>query len=100
MKTTINWEIFDKRVADCDCLLNKAELYSYQIPSHALSYFRDGDDSGLDQDDIDSIDAFLAGEHYIDIWDILDDSEYFSTTPEFGLPCNVVDVVGVQFANS
>jgi hypothetical protein len=74
--------------------------YTYQIPSYALSYIYNGDDSGLEQDDIDNIDAFLAREHYIDTWDILDESEYFCTTPEFGLPCNVVDVVGVQFANS
>ena len=35
----------------------------------------------------------------IDVWDDKEpDSEpYFCTSPEFGLACNVVDLVGIEF---
>ena len=70
------------------------------VPSYALSYLVNGDSSGIEQEDIDNIDnwynwyvdkakslsktacvIFLAGEGEAD----------FSISPEFGLPCDVVE---------
>lgn len=77
------------------------DAYEYKIPDYALSALVNGDNDGLSEEDESALNAFLAKEHYIDIWDIPAESEsYFCTSPEFGLACNVIDVNGIVFKDS
>jgi hypothetical protein len=73
--------------------------YDYQFPSYALNALFNGDLDGLDNDDIANFERFMEQNKNIDIWEDKDpDSEpYFTHYPEFGLACNVVDLVGIEF---
>ena len=73
--------------------------YDYQFPSYALPALFNGDLDGLDDDDIANFDRFMEQNKNIDVWDDKEpDSEpYFCRYPEFGLACNVVDLVGIEF---
>ena len=78
------------------------DTYEYQFPSYALPALINGDYDGLEDEDIKLLDNFIKSNSHIDVWEDkeIDQEPYFTHYPEFGLPCNVVDVVGVQFANS
>jgi hypothetical protein len=73
--------------------------YDYQFPAYALCALFNGDLDGLDDDDIANLERFLDQNKNIDAWEDKDpDSEpYFTPYPEFGLACNVVDLVGIEF---
>ncbi len=73
--------------------------YDYQFPSYALCALFNGDLDGLDDDDIENFNRFIEQNKNIDVWDDKDpDSEpYFCTSPEFGLACDVVDLVGIEY---
>ncbi len=78
--------------------------YKYTFPIYALSALVNGDYSGLEKEDENALSAFLEREKGIDTWDIKRDEEtkeptepYFTSNPEFGLPCDCVDVIGTVF---
>ena len=73
--------------------------YDYQFPSYALPALFNGDLDGLDDDDIANFDRFMEQNKNIDVWDDKqpDSEPYFCRDPEFGLACNVVDLVGIEF---
>jgi hypothetical protein len=73
--------------------------YDYQFPAYALCALFNGDLDGLDDDDIANFERFMEQNKNIDAWEDKDpDSEpYFTPYPEFGLACNVVDLVGIEF---
>jgi hypothetical protein len=77
--------------------------YDVKLPDYSLSYLINADSSGIDESDIKIIDDYM--QEYYDIADQCNgnvvieivDSEYaesyFSNSPEFGLPCNVMDCI-------
>jgi len=76
--------------------VNIKDTYRYQFPAYALPALFNGDDSGMEQEDIDNLEAFLKRESYIDTWDCPDEAEpYFTWNPEFGLACDCVDIIGI-----
>ena len=83
--------------------MNIEHKFEYTIPSYAICALFNGDYSGLEKEDESAFNAFLEREKGIDIWDIKEDEDgnfcepYFSSMPEFGLPCDCVDVVGIVF---
>jgi hypothetical protein len=77
------------------------QQYEYDFPSNFLPDLINGDHSGeTDDHSWDQFLGFLDRESYIDIWstDPDDQEEYFCNSPEFGLPCNCVKVIGVVLA--
>ena len=86
-----------------------SEYTELKIPDYALSYLVNADSSGLETEDIESIDSFMeqfyteAKENHGHVifsideitdndGDILEYQEpYFCSCPRFGLPCDVVD---------
>ena len=75
--------------------------YEYQFPSYALPALFYGDLEGLDDNDIANFERFMEQNKNIDVWEDKEpDSEpYFCKCPEFGLSCNVVDLIGIEFEN-
>lgn len=73
--------------------------YEYQFPSYALCALFYGDFDGLEDEDIENFNRFMEQNKNIDVWDDKEpDSEpYFAPYPEFGLACDVVDLVGIEF---
>ena len=73
------------------------EQYEYKFPTWALCALFNGDYDGLDDDDIESFESFMKRNSYIDIWDDKepDQEPYFTKYPEFGLACEVVDLIGI-----
>jgi len=73
--------------------------YEYQFPSYALCALFNGDLDGLDDDDIELFNRFMEQNKNIDVWDDKepDQEPYFTHYPEFGLACNVVDLVGIEY---
>lgn len=78
--------------------MNITNELDVKLPSYSLSYLINGDDSGLSEEDLGIIDSWydiilvLAGNMAVIITTLQDDQDpYFSTSPEFGLPCDVVD---------
>ena len=73
--------------------------YEYQFPSYALCALFNGDFDGLDDDDLANFEDFQARTSNIDVFDdkYFDQEPYFTHYPEFGLACNVVDLVGIEF---
>ena len=76
----------------------------YTFPSYAICALINGDTSGMGEEDEKAFNAFLDREKGIDVWEIKRNEEtgelcepYFSSDPEFGLPCDCVDVVGTVF---
>lgn len=74
----------------------KCDTYQEDLPDYSLSYLINGDDSGLEGEDIDAIDQFM--EYYYKladevggnvVIDIPEDSEpFFTHDPAFGLACD------------
>lgn len=79
--------------------MNIKNQYEYQFPSYALPALFNGDLEGLDDDDIANFERFMEQNKNIDVWEDKEpDSEpYFCKCPEFGLSCNVVDLIGIEF---
>lgn len=75
------------------------DTYEYQFPSYALPALINGDYDGLEDEDIKLLDNFLKANSHIDVWEDkeIDQEPYFTHYPEFGLACNVVDLVGIEF---
>jgi hypothetical protein len=73
--------------------------YKYQFPAYALCALFNGDLDGLDDDDIDLFNRFMEQNKNIDVWDDKepDQEQYFAPYPAFGLACNVVDLIGIEF---
>ena len=73
--------------------------YDYQFPSYALCALFNGDFDGLNEDDISNFEDFQERTSHIDVFDdkYFDQEPYFCTSPEFGLACNVVDLVGIEY---
>lgn len=67
------------------------EEYEVKIPVWALSYIVNGDSSALTDEDIAMVDEALEREP--GTWIPGDGEAYFTSWPEFGLPCDVVDGV-------
>jgi hypothetical protein len=66
------------------------KTFSCKIPSWALSYLINNDSSGLEPNEIDLIHAWEMSWDG-PIWISPSTNTYFSNTPEFGLPCDVVE---------
>jgi hypothetical protein len=87
---------------------------TYKIPDYALSYLINDDESGINEEDIQTIDQWInkleegltqtilknvPNNTKLDF--ILDpfpnpdgnNESYFTHTPDFGLPCNVIDTI-------
>lgn len=69
-----------------------------QVPGYALPYLVNGDDSGLDPEDVKIIDKWYREftttarlKRGQVIFSVDSDEGYFSNLPEFGLPCDVYD---------
>ena len=73
--------------------------YEYQFPSYALCALFNGDLDGLEDEDIANFERFMEQNKNIDVWDDKepDQEPYFAPYPEFGLACDVVDLVGIEF---
>ena len=73
--------------------------YDYQFPSHALCALFYGDFDGLEEEDIKHIEKFMKDNEHIDVFDDKepDQEPYFAPYPEFGLACDVVDLVGIEY---
>ena len=73
--------------------------YNYQFPSYALCALFNGDYDGLEDDDIELFESFMERNKEIDVWDDKepDQEPYFCKYPEFGLACDVVDLIGIEF---
>lgn len=71
-----------------------------RMPTYALPLIVNGDNTGINDEDMANILTFLDGMQKIadrlncfyDIFEV-DNTEYFSKYPEFGLACNVCDYV-------
>ena len=64
------------------------------IPTWALSYLVDGDDSGLDAEDKKLVDEWVEKTRNggrIDVCPPSDGEPYFDPCPAFGLACDVED---------
>ena len=66
------------------------------IPSWSLSYLINSDASGLEDSEIELIDEWIDSLDYHSlVFDIVGDDEYldpfFTSHPEFGLPCDCVE---------
>ena len=71
-----------------------SEIDTVSLPTYAIVYLEYGDHSGLEADDITAIDNWreeqakqCKGQLHLDY----SEDHYFSTNPEFGLPCDCVD---------
>ncbi len=81
-----------------------------RIPDYAAPYLVNGDASGLSEEDIEAIDKWAEsmnedGYSVTEWCEVVEDDDgewcindegaepYFSSSPEFGLPCGVYDVL-------
>lgn len=65
------------------------ETIEYKLPAHWASAIINGDDSGLSDNDLVELEAFLEKEEYPNIVDVSEDS-YFSHSNDAGtLACDV-----------
>ena len=72
------------------------DTYTYNFPAYAMSALFNGDTSGIEQEDIDHLDAFLKREDYIDDWDYdPEEDSFFVHNPEFGLACDCITLTGI-----
>lgn len=80
--------------------MKEQERYEVKFPDYALGYMVNADASGLEDEDIKAVDAYM--QWYYDrakeinghvIFSCGDDEAYFTWNPEFGLACNVVDCI-------
>lgn len=76
------------------------EKVEERIPSWSLCYIAYGDKRGISDEDVKQVECFYDsyrknGMEIQGIYPIHDDNEnfesYFSSSPAFGLPCDVVD---------
>ena len=83
--------------------MNIKHKFDYTFPSYAICALLYGDTSGMEDEEEKAFDAFLEREKGIDVWQIKEDEDgnycepYFSSDPEFGFPCDCVDVIGTVF---
>ena len=69
------------------------------IPSWALSYLVNNDATGLSDEDRAQVDSFIADfeaeakslNAHVMFVDDAEGGEFFTNSPEFGLPCNCVE---------
>ncbi len=66
------------------------------IPEYALSYLINDDPSALEDGEIKMVDEYIKGfeikeGQYMTVNIDSENEAYFTNSPEFGLPCNVVD---------
>jgi hypothetical protein len=69
------------------------------IPSWALSYLVNDDSTGLSDQDQAQVDSFMADfeaeakslNAHVMFADDAEGGEFFTNSPEFGLPCNCVE---------
>ena len=80
------------------------EQYEYQIPTWALCALVNGDESGLEEEDLHDLNLFLKREHYVTCWDVARNEKtdepsepYFCTSPDLGLAGDVIDVIGYVY---
>jgi hypothetical protein len=75
-----------------------SEYTELKIPAYALSYLVNADASGLEEGDIIATNIYMqqyykeaekVGGHVI--FSPSDQEPHFTHTPEYGLPCDVVD---------
>jgi hypothetical protein len=73
--------------------------YEYQIPTYAYYALMNDDLSYLPKEDQNNINQFHRINKNIDIWQDRWENQkaYFCANPAFGLPCDVVDLVGIEF---
>ena len=72
--------------------------YTVKLPGYSLPYIINNDSSGLEESDIAIIDHWynkLQGQadlfHCVVILSPSENDSYFTSAPEFGLPCDVTD---------
>ncbi len=63
-----------------------------KIPTWALMYLEYGDASGLTDEDLEVVNAWIRESH-LQYLGPLSYDEYFSHYPAFGKPCDVMDCV-------
>jgi hypothetical protein len=79
--------------------MNTIESYNnLPIPGYALPYLVNGDDSGIEPDDKQAIDNYMAQFYQTAqncgggvVISVESNEGYFTHYPEFGLPCNCYD---------
>ena len=81
-----------KRLAESDMVV------SDDFPSWALCYLINGDDSGLTDDEIAMVDSWVdnSGCNVFSISYFSENDKHFSWSPEFGLACDCVVLLGVK----
>lgn len=67
------------------------ETYKCKIPAWALSYLINGDESDLTEADLKLVRDWEVHWGCPISISVIDESPYFSSSPEFGLPCDVED---------
>ena len=79
--------------------MNIKNQYEYQFQAYALCALFNDDLDGLDEDDIALFERFKEQNKNIDVFDDKepDQEPYFCKFPEFGLACDVVDLIGIEF---
>lgn len=64
------------------------------VPDWAVNYLMYGDDSGLDEEDLATVNAWMDENGYSDLVSTEDGTENeFSNTPAFGKPCGTVTAI-------
>ena len=71
------------------------DVFRMRIPSWALCYLINGDDSGLEPEDVKTVDEWVERTRRGGSIDVCCPDEgteaYFTNSPAFGLPCDVED---------
>lgn len=73
---------------------------SVAFPDWALSYFVNGDDSGVSPGERKMVDEWWEGmtsAGYTD-YELTEDHNEFNSSPEFGLPCSTTTLVVLRLA--
>ena len=67
------------------------QVYNYTIADHWLSPIINGDYSGLEDDEVKTLDAFLADLPANGIWDVVSDEGHFTRDEISDLHANCFD---------
>lgn len=67
------------------------QVYNYTIADHWLSPIINGDYTGLEDDEIQTLDAFLADLPANGIWDVVSDEGHFARDEISDLHANCFD---------
>ena len=67
------------------------QVYNYTIADHRLSPIINGDYTGLEDDEIQTLDAFLADLPPNGIWDVVSDEGHFARDEISDLHANCFD---------